>query len=146
MRYRMKGGCHCGALQFQFETNKPPVALGLRACSCSFCRRHGVRATSDPEGQVSFRVLDPDKLYRYRFGLATADFLLCHGCGVYVGAVMPDPEGDRAIINTNCLEQPAAFGSEARQISYDDEDEPARRTRRRAVWTPAEVVTGVAAE
>ena len=141
MRYSMEGSCHCGALRFQFETDKPPVALGLRACGCDFCRRHGMRATSDPDGKVVFSLHEPENLLRYRFGLATADFLLCRGCGVYIGAVLPDPNGDRAIINVNCLDKPAAFGSEARSVSYDDEDEPARRARRRAVWTPAEVVT-----
>lgn len=144
MRYAMDGRCHCGALQFSFETDKPPVALGVRACACGFCRRHGMRAASDPEGRVVFRLRDPDKLHRYRFGLATADFLLCRDCGVYVGSVMPDPAGDRAIINVNCLEQPTAFGSDARSVSYDEEDEPARRARRRAVWTPAELVVGAA--
>lgn len=142
MRYGMDGSCHCGALQFRFETDKPPVALGLRACSCGFCRRHGMRATSDSDGKLLFRVSEPEKLLRYQFGLATADYLLCRGCGVYIGAVMADPAGDRGTINVNCLEQPAAFGSEARSVSYDDEDEPARRARRRAVWTPTEVVHG----
>ena len=140
MRYSMEGGCHCGALRFRFETDKPPVALAVRACGCGFCRRHGMRATSDPDGRIAFRVKEPETLLRYRFGLATADYLLCRGCGVYIGAVMPDPAGDRAIINVNCLDQPAAFGSDARPVSYDEEDEPAHRARRRAVWTPATLV------
>ncbi len=146
MRYAMKGSCHCGGLDFRFETDKPPVALGLRACGCGFCRRHGMRATSDAEGKVVFRLAEPAKLLRYRFGLATADYLICRGCGVYVGAVMSDPAGDRGIINVNCLDQAPAFGSDAKQMSYDDEDEPARRARRRALWTPAELITGDAVE
>src|SRR5437868_9753855 len=83
-----QASCHCGALAFTFETAIPGSRWQIRACQCSFCRRHAARTTSDPAGRVSFRLRDTGSLLRYRFGLRTADFLVCHHCGVYMAAVL----------------------------------------------------------
>ena len=47
---RLTGGCHCGNLRLTFETQRDPGELVVRACSCSFCRRHAC-ARSDPAGR-----------------------------------------------------------------------------------------------
>ena len=83
-----EGACHCGAIEFTYETRLSPQSWALRACQCGFCRAHGALATSDPAGTVRFRYIYPDRLRRYRFGLRTADFLICRECGIYAGAVM----------------------------------------------------------
>ena len=88
--HRFEGGCHCGNLSYVFETTADLEALGLRACMCTFCRRHGARNTSDPKGSVRIWVRDGAKLNRYSFGLRTADFLLCRECGAYIGAMLED--------------------------------------------------------
>lgn len=80
--HRYEGGCHCGNLAFAFEASAPLERLGLRADQCSFCRAHGARHTSDPEGTVSIRVREARALIRYRLGLQTADFLICERFGV----------------------------------------------------------------
>ena len=77
---RFAGRCHCGNIRFVFETAKTPGQLGVRACDCSFCTRHGARTTTDSQGGASFIVRDAAKLNRYRFGLRTADFLVCAAC------------------------------------------------------------------
>ena len=138
--HRYRGSCHCGALEMIFETDRPAEDAPLRACACSFCRRHGMRATSDPEGRVQIRVHDPGALRRYRFGLRTADFLLCGICGCYMAAFMEDEAGDRSVINVNCLDERDSFAVEAPPVSYDHEDEAGRRARRRAAWTPTELI------
>src|SRR5579859_2220723 len=46
----LRGGCHCGNLGVVLETERDPRALPLRACQCSFCRRHGAVTTADPGG------------------------------------------------------------------------------------------------
>jgi hypothetical protein len=137
--YRFAGGCHCGNLELAFETAREPAELAVRACGCSFCRRHGVRTVSDPDGRLEVRVHDPAGLSRYRFGLGTAEFLLCRHCGVYVGAVMTEAQAAWAIVNVNALATPEAFAATAVPVSYERESETERRARRRARWTPARV-------
>jgi len=56
----LTGRCHCGNLEFALETTAPGGALSLRADTCSFCRRHGARTTSDPSGHVAITVHHPD--------------------------------------------------------------------------------------
>ena len=137
---RLCGGCHCGNLRLTLETLRDPGELTVRACSCSFCRRHGVRTVSDPAGRVEFVVGDPAQLSRYRFGLGTAQFLVCRACGVYVGAVIVEAGAAYAIVNINVLEAPEVFAASTVPVSYDGETSAERRARRRARWTPATVV------
>ena len=133
----LTGGCHCGAVAVTFATRRRPEELPLRACACSFCRRHGARCASDPAGSVRIDVADPARVSRYRFALGTADFLVCARCGVYVAAVLAGGPKAYAIVNVNALD--AAFPQAAASVSYDHEDEAARRARRESNWTPAEV-------
>jgi hypothetical protein len=133
MKRVLYGGCHCGAVRVEFETAVAPAELPLRACQCAFCRAHGARTTADPQGRVRF--LGP--LKRYRFGLGTADFLLCPECGVYLGALCADAEGQWATLNVNCLDEGAAFAQAAHPVSYEGEDAAGRLARRKARWTPA---------
>ena len=137
---RLSGACHCGNLALTFETARDPGELTVRACVCSFCRRHGGRTVSDPQGRVEFVAHDPALLNRYSFGLGTAQFLVCRTCGVYVGAVMADAGSAYAIININALHTPEFFAKATVPVSYDHESTTERRARRRALWTPATVV------
>ena len=136
------GHCHCGNISLVFETSRPIDDLPVRACACSFCAAHGARTTTDPDGHVRIEVRDPARLSRYRFGLGTADFIVCRDCGVYIGAVMAEVDAAYATLNVNAFERAKAFLQLASTVSYDDEDDDARRARRRAKWTPAEVVIG----
>src|SRR5215468_5126913 len=101
-----RGACHCEAIGFAYETALAPEGWTMRACACRFCRAHGAATTSDPGGALELVERDAGLLVRYRFGLRTADFWVCRGCGVYVGAGTSD--GRFGIINTNALvERPA---------------------------------------
>ncbi len=75
------GGCHCGALGFEFRTALAPSAWSIRACQCNYCRAHGGIYTSDPTGSVQFAHREPERALRYRFGHKTADFIFCGHCG-----------------------------------------------------------------
>lgn len=139
-RHSHAGRCHCGAIEMTFETEIAATEMPLRACDCDFCRRHGVRAAADPAGRARIVARDAAALQRYRFGLGTADYLLCRVCGCYLGALMTEAGGAWATLNVNCLDDRAGFAAEAEPISYDREDETGRRARRRARWTPAELI------
>jgi hypothetical protein len=131
-----EGGCHCGNLNLRFETAIAPSGFTVRACACSFCRRHATRTVADPAGRLQIAVRDQAKLSRYRFGLRTADFLVCRECGVYLGAIYHEAGGAYGLVNTWALAAREAFGQPATPTDHDAETEPARRARRRATWTP----------
>ena len=132
-----RGGCHCGALEVTFETTAPAATLQRRACQCSFCRSHGALTLSDPDGALRFDA-EGDALIRYRFGLKTADFLICGTCGVYVGAVYGEGDELWGIVNSNVLHDRNAFIAPIDAMSYDDETATSRGARRKSRWTPVE--------
>jgi len=107
----------------------------VRACQCSFCRAHGARTTSDPNGSVTFDIADASKLERYRFGTKTTDFLICNGCGVYLAAVLTSARGQFATLNVNAMQSLPDL-AEAAPVSYDGESSEHRMARREQRWTP----------
>jgi hypothetical protein len=127
------GRCHCGAIRVEFGTAKP---LAPRACQCGFCRRHGARTISDPEGSALLD-LSPETI-RYRFGSEGADFLICGRCGVYIGAVAEFDGRFYATLNLNAFDDPR-LDLEAMPVSYDGEEAADKAGRRRMKWTPARI-------
>ena len=142
MSHRLTGRCHCGAISISIETQKDPALLPLRACACSFCRKHGVRSTSDPEASVTYTVADPGELQRYRFATRTAETLICRNCGVYVGAINEIDGRLYGIANVNVLDDQTAFDRPPEIRSYDHQTAEERIARRRMTWMPA-VLAGV---
>ena len=136
MGQRFEGGCHCGNLFYVFEASAALENLGLRACMCRFCRAHGARNTSDPKGTMQIDIRSPDKLVRYRFGLRTADFLLCAHCGVYIGALLADDGGGWFSVNVNTFREPPPLDFPIQPVTYDKEDASRRVDRRKTKWTP----------
>ncbi len=133
---RFEGGCHCGNLSYVFEATAGLETLGLRVDMCSFCRAHGARNTSDPNGAMRIFVRDAAKLKRYRFGLKTADFLICTECGVYIGAILEDADQAWFTVNVNSFHARPALDFPAVPHDFDAEDVPARIARRKQRWTP----------
>ncbi len=139
MKSEYRGNCHCGAVGFRYQTDIAPEQWSIRACQCRFCRAHDALSASDPNGSVEFMVADPKLLNRYRFGLRTADFLVCRECGVYVGALIETENGQFGIINTHALLQTPESLAATEPMNYDSEDVGGRASRREARWTPAEI-------
>jgi hypothetical protein len=131
------GGCHCGNLRVQLRLTQAPGDVRLRSCGCSFCRAHNTCTTSDPKGAVDIRADDWSLVEFYRFGTGTAEFVICKRCGVYIGAVGDSGAGMRAVINTNCLDDRAAFTTAPNPTDHDGEVLQDRLARRAANWTPA---------
>lgn len=137
------GGCHCGAITIDYDSVVAPEEAEVRACLCSFCRKHGSRAVSDPEGRLTLTIREAQAVQRYRFGLATADYFVCGRCGVYVAAVLADGSDLYGIAIVNALDDAEAFTQVPKPADYSAEDEAARRLRRRTRWTPTEIITRV---
>ncbi|HEY2031599.1 MAG TPA: hypothetical protein VGH20_20545 [Myxococcales bacterium] len=137
----LTGSCHCGNIKLRFETSLHPSDLKLRACDCSFCRKHGVRSVMDPNGAARIEVADKRELSRYVFGLRTAEFLVCKRCGVYAGAVLRDGGSTWAVVNANLLDGDA-LANDAVRSSYGAETAGGRIDRRKREWTPARIEVG----
>ena len=135
----LRGGCHCGNVSVVLETSMDPRALPLRACQCSFCRRHGGVTTSDPAGRLLVSVREPAELQRYRFALGITDFLLCRRCGVYVAATMDTPSGTLGVLNVNVLDEREAFARPPTPMEYGAETAASREDRRAKVWMPVTI-------
>ena len=92
------GSCHCGAVQFEIETDFPE----LTTCDCSICRRRNALMVKVHES--AFRLLsDPAALTEYQFHTRTARHYFCKTCGIYPfhrKRVAPDHFG----VNVQCLE------------------------------------------
>jgi hypothetical protein len=136
--HEFRGSCHCGNVSLVYKTAHAPEKTVPRACQCAFCRKHNAAAVSDPEGDLAVTVKEKEKLARYRFGLNTADFLICRACGVYVAAFMPGSDDTHgfATLMTAALDDHARYPA-PEPASYASEDADARRARRREKWTPA---------
>lgn len=131
-----EGTCHCGAIGFTYRCGVPPEGWSIRACQCRFCRVHDALSASDPAASIAFHASDPAQLQRYRFGLRTADFLLCRHCGAYIGAMIETPRGRFGIINTRALADPVPPLAPAEAAHYDGEDTAERVDRREKRWSP----------
>ena len=135
------GSCHCGAVSIEYRTALAPADWPLRECQCSFCRKHAMLSTPDPDGEVVLTSHGPAALNRYRFATGVTDFLICARCGVYVGATVVS---DRwMVINgrlMNCAGTLLARRAEPR--AFDDEAADARVARRQRTWSRCRVQDG----
>jgi len=93
----------------------------------------------DPHGSVKIWAEDWSLVEPYRFGSGTAEFLICRRCGVYIGAIGETAAGIRAVINTTCLDDRAAFIGQPIPVDHDGEATDDRLARRSANWTPATI-------
>jgi hypothetical protein len=76
-----EGSCHCGAVQFSFESE--PITKGLR-CNCSLCARKGAMMTPEVIPPQDFKIDAQDHaLGVYQFGPKTAKHYFCSRCGIY---------------------------------------------------------------
>jgi hypothetical protein len=120
------------------ESEIDPRQIKVRACQCSFCRKHGARAISDPDGMLTIQIADEDSLLRYEFAHRTADFLVCRRCGVYVAAVTHGPGERRGIAQLNAITNDRYFGI-AVAVEYSEEAPAERIERRYKVWMPVSI-------
>lgn len=141
---KLKGSCHCGAVSVVMETDTAPSDFSVRACQCTFCRKHGARAVSDPNGQLTVSLERDDAAIRYQFDAKTADFLVCKTCGAYVCAVLKAEGAAYSTVNINVLDERTAFPDEDLPMVFDAESMEQRIARRVANWTPTTIVVNEA--
>jgi hypothetical protein len=133
------GSCHCGNISFKLDWTPEPTEIPARACTCSFCTRHGGVWTACPTGAVAVTVRQPADVSRYGFGTRTAVFHVCAACGVV--PVVTSRIGGRlyAAVNVNAFEGVDPALLKRATASFDAEDEATRLARRARHWIPSVV-------
>ena len=128
------GSCHCGNLTYTLDWAPDPTEIPARACTCTFCRKHGGVWTSCPAGRLRISVKEPAQVSRYAFGTETADFHVCRQCGV-VPLVSSNIDGrDYAVVNVNTFDNvdPALLLHGSANLDGESVDD--RLARRQRNW------------
>lgn len=95
-----KGGCHCGAVKWEAETDDNVIA---DACNCSMCQRSGFLHVIIPQSR--FRLIaGADTLTEYTFNTRVARHLFCSACGVK-SYYVPRSNPDGYSLNLRCMNQ-----------------------------------------
>ncbi len=130
------GRCHCGNIAFTFFWPGSGPVIPVRACGCSFCRKHGGVYTSHPQGRLEVKIADDSLIERYRFGHETADFHVCRRCGV-VPVITSEIEGRTyAVVNVNAFEGVDRSELAEAAADFEGEDPGGRLARRQGNWIP----------
>ena len=128
------GKCHCGNISFSLTWNPDPAEIPARACSCSFCIKHGGVWTSNPRGALEVVIKDPALVSKYSFGTQTAEFHTCARCGI-VPVVTSRIDGRLyAVVNVNAFEDVDQSLLRRAPASFDGEGTESRLARRKRNW------------
>ena len=130
----IKGSCHCGNITFTLTWEPDPSEIPARACTCSFCTKHGGVWTSTPTGSLEVTVRDSSRASKYAFGTKSAQFHICSQCGV-VPVVTSQIEGRLyAVVNVNAFEGVEPSILRRASTTFEAENEETRLARRRRNW------------
>lgn len=133
----IRGKCHCGNIAFDLAWDPDPAEIPARACTCTFCVKHGGVWTSNPEGTLKVTLGNPGLVSRYTFGTKTAEFLVCARCGV-VPVVTSRIQGTLyAVVSVNAFENVDPRLLNRAPASFDGEGTGDRLSRRVRNWIPA---------
>lgn len=115
--------------------------IPVRACSCTFCTKHGGVYTSHPKGRLEVRIAEGDLVHQYAFGTETAEFYICRRCGV-VPFVTSTIEGTlRAVVNVNTFENVDQAEFDSSVTDFGSENLEERLARRQRSWIPQVPIT-----
>jgi len=128
------GKCHCGNISFSLAWEPDPAEIPARACSCSFCVKHGGVRTSNPRGALEVVIKDPALVSKYSFGTRTAEFHTCARCGI-VPVVTSRIDGHLyAVVSVNAFEDVDQSLLRRAPASFDGEGTESRLARRKRNW------------
>ena len=128
------GGCHCGNMSFTLDWTPEPSEIPARACTCSFCTKHGGVWTSCPGGSLKVSVRDRTRVSKYAFGTKTAEFHICSACGI-VPVVTSRIDGrEYAVVSVNAFEDVDPALVRRAPTTFEGESEQARLARRARNW------------
>jgi hypothetical protein len=130
----ISGSCHCGNISFVLDWQPEPTEIPARACTCSFCTKHGGVWTSCPTGSLAVRVKDSGRASVYAFGTKTAQFHLCSNCGIAPVVTSAIDGTVYAVVSVNAFDNVKPELLRRSTVSFDGEGTGDRLARRRRNW------------
>ena len=128
------GMCHCGNISFSLTWEPDPSQIPARACTCSFCSKHGGVWTSNPQGTLQIVVKDPALVSEYTFGSGKAWFHTCARCGI-VPVVTSQIDGRLyGVVSVNAFESVDRSLLRRESTNFDGEDDGTRLARWKRNW------------
>ena len=110
-----KGGCHCRAVQFEFEA---PADVDVTDCNCSMCDMTGYEHVFVLHQDLRF-VSGEDELTEYRFNTGQAVHMFCKTCGIKP-LYRPRSHPNAWSVNLRCVETGTL--SVSKRIPFDGQD------------------------
>jgi hypothetical protein len=110
-----RGGCHCGAVRFEFEA---PATVDVTDCNCSMCDMTGYEHVFVPKEDLRF-LSGEDQLTEYRFNTGQAVHMFCKICGIKP-LYRPRSHPESWSVNLRCVE--AGTLSVSKRIAFDGTD------------------------
>lgn len=130
----ISGSCHCENISFDLAWKPDPTKIPARACTCSFCTKHGGVWTSCPTGLLKVTVRSPAHVSEYSFGTKTAVFHICSRCGI-VPVVTSRIEGRLyAVVSVNAFNGVEPSLLQFASTTFEEESEQKRLARRQRNW------------
>jgi len=130
----IQGSCHCRNITFALRWDPDPAEIPARACTCSFCAKHGGVWTSHPKGALRVRIQEPAQVSAYEFGTKTAKFHVCSRCGA-VPVVTSAIEGCLyAVVSVNAFEGVDPSLLRRSPAVFEGESADTRLARRARNW------------
>ena len=97
------GSCHCGAVNFEIETD----LKNIKQCNCSICKRKNAKMNLVSKDKLKI-TKGEDNIALYEFGTKQAKHYFCKTCGIYTHHIRKsDPNGIG--VNISCLEGVDSF-------------------------------------
>jgi hypothetical protein len=141
----IRGSCHCRNISFTLTWDPEPAEIPVRACTCSFCTKHGGVWTSNPKGALRITIAQPELVAPYTFATRTAEFLVCSRCGIVPVATSRIDGKVYAVVNVNAFEGIEPSLLRRASASFDGEAEASRLERRKGNWiADVEYLQGIA--
>ncbi len=130
----INGSCHCGNITFDLDWRGAPNEIPARACSCTFCSKHGGVWTANANSQLTATIRDTTSLSKYTFGTKTAAFHICTTCGVVPLVTSEIAGGLYAVVNINTFNNVDPNHLRHASADFQGETAPARLARRQQGW------------
>ena len=130
----INGKCHCGNISFSRTWEPDPTEIPARACTCSFCTKHGGVWASNPICALGVAIKDPSLVSTYAFGSRTAEFHICARCGIVPVVTSRIDDHLYAVVSVNAFEGVNQSLLRRGPASFDGEGNEARHARRKRNW------------
>jgi hypothetical protein len=128
------GKCHCGNISFILQWEPEPIVIPARACTCSFCTKHGAVWTSCPNGALNVIVQNPDLVSEYTFATGTAEFHICVRCGIVPIVLSRIDKHLYGLVNVNTFDDVDPSLLQRAKRTFEGEKSEARLERRKRTW------------